>query len=160
MVDEMRTLTPLNPSHYPVLYEIAKAHDPSCRAESLDHYINIMEHQDGWVVANGDEIIGCISFSDYKPDLDVIAHCFMHSDWHGRWITEEILKTYFGYAFNELNVRRVSTFSIVGRTDKAAMFIMSLGFRMEGVVRKVALYGGEYHDVAIFGMLREECRWV
>jgi RimJ/RimL family protein N-acetyltransferase len=156
----MRRLIPLNPDHYQELYGIAKEHDPSFRAESMDHYINIMEHQDGWVVVDGDQIIGCISFSDYKPNLDVIAHCFIHSGWHGGWCTKEILREYFGYAFNDLKVKRVSTFSIVGITDRAAMFIMSLGFKMEGVVRKIALYGGEYRDVAIFGMLREECAWI
>jgi len=34
------------------------------------------------------------------------------------------------------------------------------GFVKEGVVRKCFKINGEYFDGAIYGMLKEECKWI
>lgn len=73
-----------------------------------------------------------------------------------RSLTKGALSIFFSYPFNQLNCVRVTT--IVSRRNKASRrFVEKLGFKLEGVVRKVI--DGKT-DAIIYGMLRSECRWI
>jgi RimJ/RimL family protein N-acetyltransferase len=71
------------------------------------------------------------------------------------WLTRTHLREFFGYPFNQLGVRRVT--GIVHRKNKHARNINErLGFKLEGVCR----HGFKDGDAMIYGMLKQECRWI
>ena len=86
---------------------------------------------------------------------DAIAHFwarrkrFRKEDWLG------IARLVLGYGFEHLGLVRVTiTFppSLVG-FEKV---IKQMGFSREGLLRKSIQYDGELHDLAIYGILKEE----
>lgn len=73
-----------------------------------------------------------------------------------RWMTRDFLYTVFAYPFLQLQCRRVTG---LVRTDNepAQRFDEHLGFVCEGVMRAADDDGC---DLIVYGMLREECRWL
>ncbi|WP_395138278.1 GNAT family N-acetyltransferase [Schlegelella aquatica] len=73
-----------------------------------------------------------------------------------RWLTREYLQTCFAYPFDMVGCRRV-TGLVRASNYEARRFDEHLGFKQEGVLRKAAADGD---DIIVYGMLREECRWI
>jgi hypothetical protein len=73
-----------------------------------------------------------------------------------RWMTRKFLGEAFRYPFLQLGVRRV-TGRVAADNAAAIEFDTRLGFQLEGRVRQLLDDG---QDLLIFGMLREECRWL
>jgi RimJ/RimL family protein N-acetyltransferase len=73
-----------------------------------------------------------------------------------RWLTRDFLFRVFAYPFLQLKCSRVTG---LVRTDNLAAqrFDEHLGFVREGVIRKGATDGT---DFILYGMLKEECRWL
>lgn len=69
----------------------------------------------------------------------------------GRWAHRRTLKVFFSYAFDNLNCRRVTA------VMRSPGFLERLGFTHEGTLRKGYPNGD---DMLVYGMLREECRWI
>lgn len=99
------------------------------------------------------ELVAGVAFENYTK-----TNIFMHvAALDGRnWLNRDFLFRVFAYPFLQLNCPRVSG---LVRTDnvKAQRFDEHLGFVKEGVMRKGASDGT---DFIIYGMLKEECRWV
>lgn len=152
-------LVPLHQNHYRELHAI------SLRAEKLPcefaEFSGCLEQRTGWTVMNGAKVIGCITFSDYVQDHDIVIHCFIDPSAWGRWaLRREFGRQVFDYCFEEMNCQRVTGYSITGVSDKAATFLEALGFKEEGVLRqKAKLKGGGVHDLKIYGLLKHERRW-
>jgi RimJ/RimL family protein N-acetyltransferase len=72
------------------------------------------------------------------------------------WMSRDFLFRVFAYPFLQLECNRVTG---LVRTDnaKAQRFDEHIGFIKEGVLRKGATDGTDY---IIYGMLKEECRWL
>lgn len=67
----------------------------------------------------------------------------------------EAIRLLLDFAFKDLNLHRV--FLHVFRNNVAAMHVYEkVGFVQEGVLRKGAHINGEYVDVVVMGVLREE----
>jgi hypothetical protein len=62
----------------------------------------------------------------------------------------------FAYAFNALGVSRI-TVRCQADKPKLIRLIEKMGWRREGTLRR--FYGPEL-DAVIFGMVREDCRWL
>lgn len=73
-----------------------------------------------------------------------------------RWLSKAFLGECFRYPFKQLDCARV-TGLVPGRNIDAQRFDEHLGFVLEGRVRKILPNGD---DLVIYGMLREECRWL
>jgi RimJ/RimL family protein N-acetyltransferase len=72
------------------------------------------------------------------------------------WISKAYLRACFGYPFHQLRCNRIT--ALVGQTnDKSIRLIEHLGFKKEGVIRMANADGT---DTILFGMLRNECRWL
>jgi RimJ/RimL family protein N-acetyltransferase len=102
--------------------------------------------QDGKLVAG-------VLFTNYTK-----AAILMHvaSDGSRHWMTPAFLAAAFRYPFIQLGCRRVT--GLVRLDNEAAMhFDEHLGFRREGVLREGATDGC---DMVIYGMLRNECRFL
>jgi RimJ/RimL family protein N-acetyltransferase len=72
-----------------------------------------------------------------------------------RWMNRQILFAAFDYPFNQLGVRRI-TGLVPGKNMQARGFDEHIGFRLEGVMRNAL----KDDDILVYGMLREECRWL
>ena len=73
-----------------------------------------------------------------------------------RWMTKDFLWRCFAYPFLQLQCSRITG---LVRVDNlvAQKFDEHLGFKREGLVRKACTDGT---DMILYGMLKEECRWL
>jgi RimJ/RimL family protein N-acetyltransferase len=67
----------------------------------------------------------------------------------------EALTLLLSYAFQELNLHRVSL-SVFSFNEKAIHLYKKLGFKEEGVSRQSLFRNGGWHDIVHMGMLQEE----
>lgn len=73
-----------------------------------------------------------------------------------RWMTKDFLWRSFAYPFIQLNCNRITGLVRVDNFD-ARRFDEHLGFKREGLVRRGCVDGT---DMILYGMLREECRFL
>ena len=73
-----------------------------------------------------------------------------------RWLTKDFLFTVFAYPFIQLGCNRVTGLVRVDNIE-ARRFDEHLGFVQEGIIRRGADDGT---DMILYGMLKEECRWL
>lgn len=72
-----------------------------------------------------------------------------------RW-TRGALADLFSCVFDTMELKRI-TVRVSIKNKQSRRFVERLGFKCEGVIRKG--YDGK-HNLAIYGMLREDCRWI
>lgn len=70
------------------------------------------------------------------------------------WFGPEFCRAMFSYAFHILKCRRI-TASIAADNSACLRLARRVGFREEGHLR-----GFDFGDLKMFGMLKEECKWV
>ncbi|WP_313686460.1 GNAT family N-acetyltransferase [Pantoea sp.] len=75
----------------------------------------------------------------------------------GRGIGEQLIRTGMDYAFNWLGVQRIEL-EAFHDNHRALRLYQRMGFVHEGVKRKACLRNGEFHDIVVMSVLREE--WV
>lgn len=71
-------------------------------------------------------------------------------------ITKDFLMVVFQYAFDFCNLRRLNALVSV-ENQKSIDLVERLNFQREGLIRRGSDNGT---DVYLYGMLREECKWV
>jgi RimJ/RimL family protein N-acetyltransferase len=74
----------------------------------------------------------------------------------GNWLTRRFLGECFRYIFQTLGCVR-ATGLVAASNIRAQQFDESLGFKYEGTLRK---FLPNDEDCYVYGMLREECRWL
>ncbi len=67
----------------------------------------------------------------------------------------EAAKLIINYAFNQLNLHRVSS-AAYGFNERSVGMHTKIGFTKEGIVRKSIYKNGQYQDKVIFGLLKSE----
>src|SRR4030065_471406 len=152
----------LHEKFYKALYEVV------LRAESwagdnsyFYQFQEQMNRRSGFVIVAPDgRLAGCISFSDYVPMTNIIIHASIDAKYHRRWVTRRNLAIIANYVYEELGLPRMSGFSVAGKSDIAGEFLIALGFKHEGTIRKGARIGSELFDLKLYGLLKEECRWL
>lgn len=107
------------------------------------------------VVRDG-RIIGGVVYTEYR-EVSVGEHDIrMHCAGMPGWLTKATLRAFFSYPFTQLKCVRVT--GTVAKANKAARSLNErLGFRNEGCVRNGF---GRGRDMIMYGMLRQECRWI
>ena len=108
-----------------------------------------------WYVAIGYEqdgdLIAGVVYNLYSG-ADIAMHV---AGVGANWLSRSYLRAAFRYPFVQLGCRRVSGF--VPATNVAAQrFDEHIGFRREGYMR----HSLPDDDVIVYGMLREDCRWL
>ncbi|PKG22769.1 UDP-4-amino-4,6-dideoxy-N-acetyl-beta-L-altrosamine N-acetyltransferase [Niallia nealsonii] len=63
--------------------------------------------------------------------------------------------TSLNYIFGELSMRKLSA-EVLSINEKSLNFHKKLGFTQEGILRKHVIKNGEYMDVYLYGILKEE----
>ncbi len=107
------------------------------------------------VVKDG-KLIGGVAYTGYAELPDGTHDMMMSCAGEPGWLTKLSLRVFFSYPFIQLNCSRVTT--IAAKSNRKARDLNErLGFTHEGTVR-----GGFGHgrDGILYGMLREECRFI
>ncbi|KOX91407.1 GCN5 family acetyltransferase [Haloarcula rubripromontorii] len=98
--------------------------------------------------------------SRYGPDETRRARSaelayWVHPDHHSQGYGSDAALQMVRYAFEDRNMRRIH--ARAGSFNEAsAALLESLGFEHEGTRREAAWYRGEYHDMELYGLLRDE----
>lgn len=74
----------------------------------------------------------------------------------GNWLNRASLAVFFAYPFQDLGVRRITAL-VPKKNRKSRNLSEKIGFVQEGCLRHALMNGDSY---IIYGMLREECRWL
>ena len=152
---------PITPEDLPELYAMTKEEDPLLDQMSPWSYTLLMTQRPGWTVRDKEgELAAAVCMSDIS-NIDCVLHVVCKSKYRGRWVSRKVLRTVFGHVFNTMRLPRCSGFCVKGLTDIGGEFLAGIGFKSEGVKRKsFALSNGERYDLELYGMLKEECRWL
>lgn len=155
----MLRLEGLQEKHYRDLYLVYLEAEPYYKYD-YETFIMAMSKRQGFVVCDGNKVIGAVTFSDYIPGCEVSIHIFILPQYHGKWaMKRQWYKIIFSYPFDILKVPRVSAY-IVKPYEKVEKFLIALGFKLEGILRRKTLWiDGSYCDLAIYSLLKEEQRW-
>lgn len=96
------------------------------------------------------ELIAGVVFN-FHTEADIV----MHIAASGQWLTREYAYAIFAYPFLQLKTRRVSAFPRAS-DEVTRKLVLALGFTHEGTMR----HGYADDDAVLYGMLREECRYL
>lgn len=101
-------------------------------------------------VMRGEKLVGVVCFHNHVgPNVEVSVA----SD-DPRWLSAGVLRALAHYPFEILKVARVSAVTHK-RNKRARKGVERLGFKLEGVLRKMY----ENDDACVYGLLREDFRY-
>jgi RimJ/RimL family protein N-acetyltransferase len=104
-----------------------------------------------WVI---DDFVGMYYLTNmYGTDDALVHYTFFDRTHHGRYdLTIKMLN----YVFNTYNFHRLSVEVPLYASEYNFKFIESLGFHPEGRKRKYTKWNGDWFDVKMFGIFKEE----
>lgn len=116
---------------------------------SMDENDHVQAHGLFWVI---DDFVGVFYMTHIRDNDAQIHYTFLDRRHHGR---QAITRKMIQYVFNKYKFRRLSA-EIPFFAQSVYPFVMEVGLKMEGRRRKGAFMDGEWFDVKLFGVLREE----
>jgi hypothetical protein len=118
----------------------------------FDGFLGKLMHRDNMFFDIGPGLGLACAFA-VRPKLDTVLHLVMFDRrLRGR---EGLFLEILGWLFQNLQLRRC-TAMITDGNRTAINLVQRLGFQMEGRMRQSLLQDGNYKDIEIYGMLREE----
>lgn len=100
-----------------------------------------------------DDFIGMYYMTEISLYDAIVHFTFFDGRYRGR---AKLTKEMLSYGFNRYGFRRLSTEIPLYAPRFTFGFVNKLGFKSEGRKRKAVEYKGEWFDIALFGILREE----
>lgn len=166
-------LRAIEPDDYLVSYHWRNDFD-IIRAYSMPRYVSketerkwalkaIEEHEKGISIrlsictVNENKLIGYINLLNINHQNKSCETSILIGDreYHGQGIASEAREIIFNYGFLTLGLVRI--WSRILHSNKAAIKnVEKFGYVKEGTLRKAIFKNGEFHDVYIYSMLREE----
>lgn len=104
-------------------------------------------------IADSHGIIAGVLYNGYYEGVGINMHVAAAPG--RKWAYPHFLNAFFTYPFIQLSLRRV-TAPAAAKNSRVIKLLHHLGFRIEGVLRN----GLKDDDLIIFGMLKEECRYI
>jgi RimJ/RimL family protein N-acetyltransferase len=101
------------------------------------------------------KILGGLLFSDYDK-YNIWVHLALESP---RVCQRRFIKMLFTYCFITAKCGRITAMCKNGYKRNERL-LKGVGFIKEGIIRKVMKINNEFVDGAIYGMLKEDCKWV
>jgi RimJ/RimL family protein N-acetyltransferase len=105
----------------------------------------------------------------YENDKIVGGVIFSHYDGHNIWMhmaldnpkamRRSFAKQVFDYCFYTCKCVRVTAMTRPNNS-RCRRLIESAGFKQEGFIRKVIKEGMVYHNAVLYGLLRNECKYL
>ncbi|MGL5514978.1 MAG: GNAT family N-acetyltransferase [Sporomusa sp.] len=109
-------------------------------------------------IAHTDKIVGEILFfknADYRAGYEVGYQIFKRED-RGKGYMSEALALFSAFLFESKPIPRLQL-TVVAGNEPSRLVAERCGYRYEGTLRKAAFLAGEYVDLDILGLLREDC---
>lgn len=103
-------------------------------------------------VVRNQKLVGGVIYHNYSRHGIEVTGAFDDP----RWALPQTMRALFDYPFQQLGCVRI-TAVIAKKNKRSRRLCEGLGFRLEGVARKG--FDGK-QDACIYGMLREECKWL
>lgn len=114
-----------------------------------------------WIAEQRDDAtpVGSVGLTglDWRHRRAELARVVVAPDHRGQGYSREMCRLAIGFAFDELNLHRLSLEVIAGN-EPALTLYRGLGFQEEGRLREHVFRAGGNCDVLIFGLLRAEWR--
>ena len=107
------------------------------------------------VTLHGGLVAGVV-FNNYHPYPDGAIIDASIAATTAKWATRQVLQDFFSYPFLQMRATRLQV-SCRKSNKHARKFVTRLGFKMEGVARR--LWDGK-HDAVVYSMTPEECKWI
>ena len=91
------------------------------------------------------------------PEIPVpeVGFVIADSSSRGKGYAREAVELLLGYIFARVPAERVSSFTDVANMP-ARKLLESLGFQLEGTIRRAMFRGASWTDVAMYGIIRDE----
>lgn len=107
-------------------------------------------------IESGD-FIGVVQLNsvDYISGTAVWGFIIGDSTKQGKGYGKEFSKLILDYAFNILNLRRITSYIVEYNDNSQKLFKSVKGFNKEGVLKKHFYFDGEYHDVIILSLFKD-----
>lgn len=134
---------------FPVAFDDVTKGDPQ-------HFMKVMFDPTNifYEIYNEDDVtVGIASAASVRPRIDAVIHLTMFDRrLRGR---EELFRDILADLFNKAALRRV-TAAVPGNRATTRKLLERLSFTHEGVLREAMPFEGQFVDVNIYGLLREE----
>lgn len=107
-------------------------------------------------ICRGDDPIGQVAAKDFdstRPELS----CWIAPEYHAEGYGTEANSLFIDYLFETFEKRGLTARAYASNEPSCAV-LEKLGFTREGTLREHRFVEGEYVDVALYGLLREE--WI
>lgn len=102
--------------------------------------------------ADKDGLIAGVVFLNYKQhSVDINLGAIS-----AKWSSRAVFKRIAHFAYDALAVERISA-SVGKKNKRSRKLLEGTGFRLEGCLRKGF---SKDEDMMIYGLLRDECRWI
>ncbi|ERJ11709.1 GNAT family N-acetyltransferase [Haloplasma contractile] len=116
---------------------------------SDDVFYFIIEDKDG-------NVVGDLNTSDCNRRSGTFKYGLaINKEYWSKGFGSEAVQMVLNYYFNELRYQKV-TVSVYSFNEQSCGFHKKLGFKEEGLLRRMAYVNGKYHDEVILGMTAEE----
>jgi RimJ/RimL family protein N-acetyltransferase len=147
----------------PEITQYLRMFRPITRDMEEDWYNTLKKRENDFIFSivilddENDEILigNCEIKVDWKNRVGSCGIVIGEKDYHSKGYGTEAMKLLVDYGFNTLNLNRIelSTFNFNLRALKS---YKNVGFKEEGARRQTIYVNGEYHDVIILGILKNE----
>lgn len=108
----------------------------------------------GLGVVRGGKLVAGVIYHNWRP-VDGDVQVIIAAD-DARWCLPKTMRALFAYAFETLDCVRMT--AVIAKNNKRCRRLTAgLGFKYEGYARRAI---GRKHDALIYGILREECRFL
>lgn len=109
-------------------------------------------------LSEGHYIGGCgINTVDWKNSVVEVGIFIGDKAYLSKGYGTDAMRTLIAFIFDEMNIRKVKL-NVYSFNPRAIRSYEKLGFTLEGVLRKELFRAGEYHDIHVMGLFREEWR--
>lgn len=112
-----------------------------------------------WIIADieTDECLGHVGLYklDYRIGSAEFAILLGAKDRWGQGLGREVTRFVLDYGFRMLNLNRIEL-NVLEHNERARRLYRSLKFREEGLLRQAQYKGGQYLNLVLMGLLREE----
>lgn len=119
-------------------------------------YQNEMELRWGITFRGEDTVIGMCGFNywmrrDYRAS---VGYDLARAYW-GQGVMTEAMQAVISFGFERMKLNRIEA-DADGRNTASHRVLEKIGFRVEGVQRQQFFEAGDFHDLVLFSLLRQE----